>query len=312
MTCTEYIPTSTNFHEIDSIPPQIDIQFSGQGDTLLLTPVQDLNFALHAQGRQIYGIWFYIENELLYFSDEYRYQPISFKPFFKENGVYQLDAIFDASPGTSSLADALEYEHQIVNHSFEIYYDNGSYPENISIQSVTPTDSGLVLIWSSFANRTFDYVSINRSFHSGCGTMGGDQLYLDMNASPDSWLDRYYVGGRVDYFLMVSTRQFGERFGPTVTFQDDFASFLKVDVDSMSNQISVTWSACKYPGNFARYEVHWRAEGYVNSEIVQNFNTDDTSAVIQATSVLAGDLSLLTYSNADDYGFSRTCDYRRW
>ena len=267
MAC-EYSPTGSNFQHREIPEPILYIDLNASADTITVWGRATLSYNLDLLGRTFYEGELLLEDEQVHIFD----QPSGSYSFSTDAHLLDtLSLVINgyASTGSNSLADLTGIEYLFFEREFALIIDNRP-PQAVSIVDVTSEGGELVINWEKFEGNGFISYNIVKGYPQEGGYIREDPLVSSLEINQTSIIDSTYLGGPA-YYRVNIVSELGASSGSDY-LHDEPKPHLYPSLVTNYTGISLAWSPCRYPQNFAGYNIEVENEVLFSTE-----NINDTS-----------------------------------
>ncbi|MEQ8524312.1 hypothetical protein [Gracilimonas sp.] len=195
-----------------------------------------------------------------------------------EDGEHTLHFRLITSSGRGNIADKLGVELIEETYSFPLWFDNAP-ATSVQINAAQKTEGTLQLTWKQYRRPNFQEYRVYRSTSLRNGDLENTRL-VGINSTRENTMihDPNYIGGKVYY--RVDTRLNSNHandyygMGSAFVYEDDYPQFSSARI--VNDEMIIKWKQCKYPENFAKYDV-----SKINSSNTWSFeNISDTTITV--------------------------------
>ena len=304
---------------VEVAPPAtgIAVDFGVDGDTLGVWGKTTVNYRLHLGGKRFAYTDVFLDGEPLLSTQSLSSFEIDSRTL--RDGPHELRLEAYAHSGTGSLADRLGAEFVLDRQTGVLVVDNAA-PKPVDVKTVEVKEGRPVVTWERYPRANFQSYRLYRGLWDGshvphgCYSEGYSSSDTYLVATIDdpaqtSWSDPRFVGGNVCYRVEVEAADQRAK-GRPVVYEAPIPS-LTGFTPLGERRIRLTWSATKFPANFARYiltryeDRHFKAIATLNG-------TEDTTFV--DTISRFGEIALYNVTTESSAGDIRRTDeeLRAW
>jgi len=300
LTC-EYSPTGSNYQHKEIPEPILYIDLNSSTDTIAVWGQATLAYNLDLLGRRFYEGEILLGNVRIHSFN----QPIGYHSFNTDDYISDtLSLIIKgySSSGSNSLADLAGIEYLYFEREYTLIVDNRP-PEPLSIVDISTESGDLVITWGKFEGNGFVRYNIYKGQPQSGGYINEQYLSSSFNENQTSLIDTTYLGGPA-YYRVDIISELGASEGAFILHDEPKPQFY-TSSDTNYIGIPLTWSPCKYPQNFSRYDILVESEVIFSTEIINDTSFFDTGrwfgdAIEYTLDVVLKD-NYLWYNNTHDY-----------
>jgi hypothetical protein len=274
LTSCEYSPTGSNFQQKEIPEPILLVDLNASADTISVWGRATLTYNLDLLGRTFYEGEFLLEDEQIHTFN----QP-SGSYSFSTNAYLQdtLSLVINgySSTGSNSLADIAGIEFLFFEREYTLIIDNRP-PESLSIVDISSETGELVITWKKFEGNGFVRYNIEKGWPQPGGHIDEDYLSGSFDINQTSIVDSTYLGGPAFYRVNIIS-ELGSAEG-VYQLHDEPKPQFQPSPDTHYTGIPLKWSSCRYPQNFAEYNIQVDNETIFSTDSITDTSFYDTGA----------------------------------
>jgi len=268
----EYEPKDNIYKEVDKNGRQVvTINLADAKDTIILDGTTYFKLDYNLGSLNYWYALIYVDSLLI---DSLNYDHSEFftiDPKDFDYGYKTLKVKAVTNSGTNSLADLNSAESMTTTKKWVLGIDN--YPIATHMLDVKAVDGKIKFTWNKYTRLKFESYLI----YSNTVGVGDGMVYLKEipNRGDTVFTDDYYVGGNTVFGVCIKVK---EQYSPMaeIVYLDSTPGLYPLQVLA-DNKIKLTWSKCRYPGNFNKYSLS--RSYFNNADYFESSDINDTSAV---------------------------------
>jgi len=208
-------------------------------DTIKLFEPTTLLYNINTLNKELYGVGFYLDDELLERQNYFNTEPYEFK--FNTNnyneGIYRFSIKVYTNTNTGSLADLVGAAGLMFELEWVLIIDK-TEPKKLKFISIDSVENGVKLVWEKFDHASFEYYRLTKSSSAYSGTY---DIFFTNAPSLNYFIDTTYIEGEKAYYEIKLNGMWGERVEyfqipqkPVITYIGGF-------------EVDITWRRVRNP-----------------------------------------------------------------